>query len=417
MVSGFISRVRQLTAPAFYHVCTVFMGGHSFPTLDQMRGELLCQGIRLSRSSLHERFSQKASAFMKSAFLEALSSLGGGCRKGHGLGAFSDVVIADSTVINLSGKCSGSFKGFGGGASSSAAKVMLCFGLLSSRVHRMELLDGTASDAGTRFSGIKAGALYLFDLGFFCAANLCCICNGGAFLVCRYKYGTTLFRPCGRKVGAGVLDRLVRRMRPGQTMELEVLVVKDSKIPMRLVLHKLPLHVGERIRRKMKTDKQMKCKGLSAGRLAFCDVNAYLTNIAADTIKAQDLRAVYAIRWQVELLFKSWKSGMEVDQVRNIGPHMFACLMYGRLIRVLLCTWIAGRAKLVLWEYKSMEISDIKAMATLNRLIGRIMEWIRGKTKANAKFLQQVWTTLSETCAKEPKAGCLAPWETINWNA
>ena len=214
-----------------------------------------------------------------------------------------------------------------------------------------------------------------------------------------------------------MLDRLVRRMGPGQTMELEVLVTKGGKVPMRLVLHKLPLHVGERIRHRMKTDKQMKRKGLSAGRLAFCDVNAYLTNIGAHTLKAQDLRAVYAIRWQVELMFKSWKSGMEVDLARNIGPHMFACLMYGRLIRVLLCTWLAARAKLVLWEYKNIEISDLKAMATLNKLIGRIMEWIRGKTKANAKFLQQVWTTLSETCAKEPKAGSLAPWETINWNA
>ena len=54
-----------------------------------------------------------------------------------------------------------------------------------------------------------------------------------------------------------MLDRLVRRMGPGQTLELEVLLFKGSKIPMRLVLHKLPLHVGERIRQEMKTDKQM----------------------------------------------------------------------------------------------------------------------------------------------------------------
>lgn len=173
--------------------------------------------------------------------------------------------------------------------------------------------------------------------------------------------------------------------------------------------------IGNEVNPFPKSDKQLKYKGLSAGWRAFCEVKAYLTNIASDTITAQGLRAVYAIRCRVELLFKSWKSFMEVDLARNLGPQMYAFLMYGRLVRVLLCSWLAGRAKLVPWECKNIEIRDMKVMATPNRLLRRILEWIKGKTKTKA--LREVWTNLSETCAKETKAGCLAPSETINWNA
>jgi len=34
----------------------------------------------------------------------------------------------------------------------------------------------------------------------------------------------------------------------------------------------------------------------------------YLTNIPPEKLAATDIRSVYASRWQIELLFKEWKS-------------------------------------------------------------------------------------------------------------
>jgi hypothetical protein len=402
--SGFVKRGRDLTGAAFLHICTFFTNVQAYPTHQQMLGELWrAFRIHMSRSSLNGRFTAEAAGFVLSVLREvARLEFSGRCGM-KGPGTFSDVILGDSSVINLAAKCADEFAGSGGGASAAAAKLQLSYGLASGELDGLSLHEGTASDSAHRHAGIIPGALYLNDLGYFNSHNLRAVIDGGAWFVSRYKYGTGLFRADGRAITARALDRLVRMLKPGQTLDMQVLLFKEAKVPLRLVLHKLPRAVGDECRRKLKADKQRRCRDMSPGRMAFCDVNAYVTNIDGQRLPAGKVREVYGLRWQAEVMFKSWKSGLGMDKVRNIGTQQFKCMVYGALLRMLLCVRIFWRAKAVLWRLRKEELSELKGIKFIGANTARLREWLVTKKRRNATFLGEIWTTLVKTCLKEKK--------------
>ena len=411
--TGLIERQRELTGSAFLHICTFFSSLGSYPTFDQMRGELLRFGIRVAKSSVSDWFDQRAVSFMKVVFESVLRLDFQSRNTSEYLGKFTDVIVVDSSVINLHSKCASEFRGSGGGASESSAKLQFSFGLLTAAIHEILLNEGVKSDSGHQFKDIVSNALYLFDLGYFSTANFRAIIEGGAFFVSRYKYGTVLYRADGRPLKKAVIDRFVRMLKPGQTLDIPVLLFQNEKIPARFVLHKLPQATGDEIRRKMRTDKQKKCKDLSAGRMAFCDVNAYITNLTAEQMPAGDLRAVYGLRWQVEIMFKTWKSGLALDEVRTVRADVFQCMLYGGLIRMLLCFRIFWRAKVNWWRRTGKELSEIKGIELLNSFIPKIREWLVTRKRKNESILSEIWFILTKTCVKEAKKGDFTPFKTI----
>jgi hypothetical protein len=170
--------------------------------------------------------------------------------------------------------------------------------IIPAMVYELFLLEGVESDNGHRFKDIVANALYLFDLGYFGADNFKAVMDDGAWFLSRYKYGTSLYLEDGRPISKQSLDRLVGMLKPGQTLDMPVLL-SGQKVPVRLVLHKLPKALGDEIRRKLKADKQKKCKDMSAKRMAFCDVNAYITNLTKEQLPTKKMRETYGLRWQV----------------------------------------------------------------------------------------------------------------------
>jgi hypothetical protein len=112
-------------------------------------------------------------------------------------------------------------------------------------------------------------------------------------------------------------------------------------------------------------------------------------------------------------MFKTWKSRMGLDKVRDIGPHQFQCMIYGHLIRMLLCFRIFWMAKLVYWRERGVEISEIKGMKLLSKLVQEIRKWLVTRKRKNGGFLSEIWEALTKTCVKEAKKNDFTPFETI----
>ena len=92
-------------------------------------------------------------------------------------------------------------------------------------------------------------------------------------------------------------------MKTGQTVELQVYLGQKSKVPVRMILERVPDEVAAEKKRKLKTDKQNKRKGISKGRLAFCAVNAFITNTDNSLLPNALIRSIYSLRWQIEIMF------------------------------------------------------------------------------------------------------------------
>lgn len=411
----FIQRQRRLRAAAFCYVCLFCGCSAAYPSLNEFRISLWEHfGIKMSKSSLSERFTPQSVQFMKSLFEKILVLKWEKIRPKDWLSGFSDVLVSDSSIINLSDQCAKLFPGFGGGASQACSKIQLTMSLLNGRFEELLLLAGRKPDSAHRFGQIRAGALYLFDLAYTGGANLKAIIKGKAWFVCRYKYKTNLYLPDGTLITQQELQKSIRRLKPWARIEIDVLLTDTHRIPCRLILQKLPKEIADQIRNKLKTDKQKKCKNLSEDRLEFCQVNAFVTNLPAEKLPADLSRAYYSIRWQIEIIFKTWKSCIGVDKTRDIGPYQFQTCLYGYLIRILITTRLFWAAKINAWQFHKIELSELKAFKELAHYQEKLFRWLVSEQRKNESFLEDLYQKLTLFCRKERKKNTSTPWEILN---
>jgi hypothetical protein len=98
-------------------------------------------------------------------------------------------------------------------------------------------------------------------------------------------------------------------------------------------------------------------------------------------LDAQNIRKVYSIRWQIELLFKVWKSQATIHEFNTSNIHRFECQLYGKLIWIVLnlniFNWLQQR---VLSKNKHL-CSVWKYFKFILNLSDRLMEAIKTPRK------------------------------------
>ena len=67
---------------------------------------------------------------------------------------------------------------------------------------------------------------------------------------------------------------------------------------------------------------------------------SYITNIDIEQLTPKQVATVYRVRWQVELMFKSFKSVGIVNASRSTKPYRILCEVYAKLIAQLLRHWV-----------------------------------------------------------------------------
>jgi IS4 transposase len=80
------------------------------------------------------------------------------------------------------------------------------------------------------------------------------------------------------------------------------------------------------------------------------------------------VRLIYSLRWQIELLFKIWKSLLFIDQTKGMNIFRFECFLYGRLIFILLSTELLSFIRSTLQDAAiEVEISEWKTMKLIKK--------------------------------------------------
>ncbi len=121
-----------------------------------------------------------------------------------------------------------------------------------------------------------------------------------------------------------------------KTLELEVFIGKDKKIPTRLVLEPIPQDVyEERIRKNNKENRKKGCtmRAEYAHRQHF---NCYITNIEKGVLPPPAIRNIYRLRWQIKLVFKQLKSTYNIDKTHKMKYERWITLFYARLLLMLI---------------------------------------------------------------------------------
>ncbi len=122
----------------------------------------------------------------------------------------------------------------------------------------------------------------------------------------------------------------------------------------------------------------------------------FITNVPKSKINAEQILVVYRIRWQIELLFKLYKSNIRLDKLRG-KPYRVLCELYAKLCAILIFHGIVGCTELK----KNTELSLTKAFIELKRRVRELFLALNNKIKGLNIFLKKLTITWSQFSLKD----------------
>jgi hypothetical protein len=347
----------------------IFLKGLVFGFIQHPRASLnqLCQtcydlGVTISPQGLNQRINEAAVMFLKELLAEALSVCQARRREvASALDQFSAVYLLDSSIISVPEVLQDIFPGSGGNASAAAIKIQLLFDYLSGNLEHLEFIAGREPDQGYQghLAQIKPGSLLIQDLGFFNLDNLQIVSDAGqSFFLTRWYSQTRLFLP---QQPSQALDMLVVLRQQRETVaEYEVLLGARHRLPCRMICVRLPAQVAAQRRRRAKAGAQRRGKPISRHSLDLLDWNIFLSNAPLERLSPRQILVCYNLRWQIELIFKLWKSEAALKHLAGLRRARILCELYAKMIGIVLTHCLVAPLRFLLRD-QQFEISLTKA--------------------------------------------------------
>lgn len=387
---------RSKLTPTAYIKALIATSFSPYFDLETFGNFLLEQGIKVSKQSLHERFNEHTESFLKalsSSFLnyfqtEKLPML-------NGSEVFTGINIIDSSSISLHSALNQLFKGAGGAASSAALKIQLQFDYLQGQIKELTLTSGTDNDQGfdKYFNSIQKGALYLMDLGYFKLSSFNKIIEGEAYFVSRLLTGTKLLT-----LDKQPLDLLATLSEANPLFCQQVLLGAQFKIPVRLVAQRLPKEIADLRRQRLREDHRRRGSKPSHESLGLQGWSIYITNTSESQLKQERIHQTYALRWQIELIFKLSKSLMHIDLINTSISSRVVVQTYGKFISMMLLFLLCAPAR----NQIGKEISFYKACKLLIIKTSELASSLASAYRLKS-FILSFYETLSYFARKDIK--------------
>lgn len=342
--TGFIKRQRKITGSNFIKTLLFAWLQTSCPSVEGLARAGFSHELYISAQGLDKRFTDKSGEFVKSVLERALGKV----IKAENvvdieiLNRFPAIYVNDCSVIALPDELKGIWKGTGGsyGANKAALKVDASLELKTGQL-QFGLLQGKHSDNKSPIAecAYEKGALRLQDLGYFNLARMNKQTKVGEYWLSRLQPGTHLLDVDGHIID---LPRYLPNKAEQKTIQLEmdVTVGVKERIKARVLLWKLPEEAAARRRAKLKENARKQGRNPTADSLALCDWNLYITNVEKDKLSLEECFLLYSVRWQIELLFKLWKSHGSLGNSRSENAYRVICEVYLKLLVVLVQHWI-----------------------------------------------------------------------------
>ena len=371
--TGFIQRERAFSGADFAQ--TLIFGWLQRPD-ERVEGFVQILGrreVRITASGLCQRFTKEAATFLQ-RLLELLAerSLSAELVDIPLLRRFSAVVVEDSSSISLPFPLAEVWRGCGGnaGASEATVKLFVRWNVLSGHLEGPRLTDGRHSDNKSPFNAdeVPAGGLYLADLGFFSQDRLGRLAKpragGKRFFVMRLQWGTRLSTRSGHQIDLrGIVPR-----REGEAVELGVLVGKQARLPVRLILVRVSEEVAEQRRKRLRETAHEHGREAHPDVLYLAGWTIVVTNVPRARLSIAEGLVLLRLRWQIERLFRLWKEQSQIDEWRTKNPWRILCEVYGKLAAMLIQQWLIQAG---CWQdpWRSL----VKAAAVVHREANRMM--------------------------------------------
>ena len=336
----FVQRTSPLGGATFTQTLVFGFLGNPQASLEELTQTAATLGVEISPQALDQRFTMTAATCVKQVLDAALTRVITADPVAIPLLArFTAVSVQDSSTIVLPDALAAVWQGCGGRTpegTSAALKLQVRLDMRTGRL-AVQFQDGRASDRTAELPGpLPAGALRLADLGYWSLEALQALAQQGVFWLSRLQLQTAVYDAAGDR--QDLLAFLAAS--PTDPVEHQVTLGRDQRVPARLLAIRVPQDVAAARRQRLRAAAQKKGRQVSAVRLALAAWTVLVTNVPSDRLALCEALVLARVRWQIELLFKLWKSHGRVDASRSTKPWRILCEVYAKLLAMLVQHWV-----------------------------------------------------------------------------
>lgn len=363
----FVQRASPMNGKIFLLTLVIGFLKNPIASLNQLAQESSRMGVQISPQGLDDRINNRSVEFLKVMYQKAFDKFKS--RQALPidiLKQFTKLFLVDSTFKVLPESMAKEFPGSGGKASKSSLKVQLVYEFIYGNLAQLVVESGRSADqAYTQYLNVvEPGSLVIMDLGYFRLSSLCEIVAKSAYFIIRYHYPTSLFHPDGTRIA--LLDLLQNSNQNPDEIPVLLGASAKKRIACRMISTKVPLGVAEERRRKAKRKAYEHGKTLSDDYLRSLEWSVFLTNVPASMLSTDQVISFYRIRWQIELIFKLWKSYCGLDHILAVREARVLTEFYAKLLVAVLCAFFIAPVRIPDESCSDREISTFQVRIILS---------------------------------------------------
>ena len=334
--------------------------------LAQACGDL---GVEISVQGFDQRVNGQAVQFLKSMLSEALTTFKNKIALPLSvLHQFTAVNLVDSTVLSLPANMAVEYPGCGGHGPEASLKIQLNFEFLYGNLEQIETQPGKEPDQKYRadLAWIQPGSLNISDLGYFVLDRLKQIDQDRqAYYLCRFLFGTGLLTESGERLD--LRHHLAQASRQPFELKLRLGCQPHHQLPCRLICVPVPQEIADRRRQKAKDKARRRGKPISKAYLEFLGWAIFVTNVPATMLSIQQVVLLYRVRWQIELLFKLWKSYGGLKHIQPLRRERVLFELYAKMIGLVLTQFLIAPLRRLVDPASGQELSPFKTRQIFSR--------------------------------------------------
>ena len=394
--SGFLKRESKLKPQAFIDLIFYAVSGKT-SSLQQIAKEASSEhSIVLSKQGLDNRFSETSVQFSKLLLEDVIANQLMSNQTFSTLDIFNQVKIKDSTKFNIDESFKDEFPGSGGSGSSAGVSIQFEYDFKSGKITDIDLQAekcNDSKDASSKSEQIQRHDLIMRDLGYYSDKVIETIVKKEAFYLSRLCHSSNVFEKENSTEPIDFNKHYAKMKSAGILYQEMNVYLGLKKIPTRLVFSLLPENVYEkRVRTREKTNKKRKQQTTDKfkGRAHF---NLFITNIPQEKITKEAICKLYRIRWQVELIFKTWKSLFKINKFQKMNRNRFLTTLYVNLMWIAVNWGIFYPFFKYQFIYKNQLTSIFKCMNTLvsfSIIIRQMMQLTKVQMGKTIRYIYEI---------------------------
>lgn len=406
--SGFVQRRSKMNGSCFAQ--TLVWGWMQNPdaTLNELAGMAALVGVEISPQAIDERFTPAAARFLGSVLERAMSTVIASEPVAIPLlTRFTGVYILDSTVIRLPSELHSVWPGVrtNQGDLTAALKVQVRLDYRSGCIDHVCLQSGRQQDraASVQQAPLPVGSIRLADGGYFSLPVLRRYHDAGVYFLTRVAINTRVTAATGEMFS---LAEFVTRFAQDGRVDEPICLGKTEQLSCRLIAWRVSAKSAQRRRRKLKIQSRKQQRPINPDAWALAEWALFVTNVPPSLLSLEEIVVLSKVRWQIELLFKLWKSHAHLARSRSQNPWRILCEVYAKLLVVLVQHWFLLT---ICWSFPDRSLT--KAVKSLRKFVVPLALLLY-RPRALQHLLTQIRATLAKTCRlnkrrKEPSTADL----------